>query len=505
MGVADWYRIRNLADDEAEVVIYDEIGWFGVSAQQFIRELRDVTASRITLRVNSPGGEVYDGIAIYNLLRSHPAHVTTYVDGIAASIASVIALAGDRVVMQPHSQMMIHDPWGMCIGNASDMTDMAARLGKHADDIAAAYADRAGGTVAEWRERMAAEVWYSAEETVEAGLADEVAEHAARFDEPAVNASWNLSVFRYAGREHAPPPFATAVGPHSASSQEGAWDGPAQEKKLPSPVPVATAKKMYGWYDGDQVDDGKVPKSACKLPHHVVSADGTPGAASVNGVRNALARLPQTSGLTDAERSTIERHLRDHLPDNEDRALAADSQTPPVEPAAGPTPPPEGALMALDEGLRERLGLDADADEAAILTAVDELVDKATAPPEPAPEPVVEPVAARLPEGTVIVDKATLDELRQQASEGVAARAQQRTEARDRAISDAISKGKVLPARRQHWQDSWDADPDGTRAMLDSLAEGLVPLADLGEPGGEPTDTGFDADVDRLFSTPGRA
>jgi hypothetical protein len=262
---------------------------------------------------------------------------------------------------------------------------------------------------------------------------------------------------------------------------------------------------MYGWYDGDQVADGGVPKSACKLPHHMVSADGTPGAASANGVRNALARLPQTDGLTDAERSTIERHLRGHLPDDEDRARAATSQTPPVEPAAGPTPPPEGALMALDEGLRERLGLDADADEAAILTAVDELVDKATEPPAPAPEPVVEPVAARLPEGTVIVDKATLDELRQQASEGVAARAQQLTEARDRAISDAISKGKVLPARKQHWQDSWDADPDGTRAMLDSLAEGLIPLAEIGEPGGEPTDNGFDAEVDRLFSTPGRA
>jgi ATP-dependent protease ClpP protease subunit len=391
-GAADWYRITNLADS-AEVVIYDEIGWWGTSAADFMNELKQITADTITLRLNSPGGDVFDGVAIMNALRSHPATVTTQVDGLAASIASVIALAGDRIVMQPGATMMIHDASGMCYGQAPDMRELADMLDRHSDNIASLYAERAGGTVAEWRERMRGEAWFNADEAVAAGLADEVGQRRATNDEPATN-SWDLARFRYAGREHAPAPVAV---------------------------------------------------------------------------------------------------------------MAAASQTPPVEPAAGPTPPPEGALMALDEGLRERLGLDADADEAAILTAVDELVDKATEPPAPAPEPVVEPVAARLPEGTVIVDKATLDELRQQASEGVAARAQQRTEARDRAISDAISKGKVLPARRQHWQDSWDADPDGTRAMLDSLAEGLIPLADLGEPGGEPTDNGFDAEVDRLFSTPGRA
>lgn len=515
---ADWYRIRNLAAGSAEVVIYDEIGWFGVSAQDFIRELRAIDATDITLRVNSPGGEVFDGIAIYNLLRDHPAKVTAYVDGLAASIASVIALAGDRIVMQPSSQFMIHDPWGGCVGNADDMQDMADRLAKHADGIAAIYADRAGGTVADWRQRMAAEVWYTAEEAVEAGLADEVGQHRAPDDAPVVDRArasvWDLSVFRYAGREHAPPPLATAVAPHSTAVEEGEWDGPGEEAKLPSPVPVATAKAMYGWYDGDAVEDGAVPKSGCKLPHHFVSADGTPGAASVNGVRNALARLPQTDGLSDEDRSTIERHLRGHLPDDEDRAHTQPEvngrapQTPPVEPAAGPTPTSdqEDDMSTLSEGLRERLGLDAEAelDDEALLAALDEQLAAVTAPPATSEEPAApEPIAARIPDGTVLVDAERLAQLEAQAAEGVAARAQQRVEARDRAIGQAVADGKFPPARRDHYAKAWDRDPDGTRELLDLLPKNSIPVADVGEPGAEPATTDDDAFFDAAFSTPG--
>ncbi|WP_436759334.1 phage protease [Streptosporangium sp. V21-05] len=180
-------------------------------------------------------------------------------------------------------------------------------------------------------------------------------------------------------------------------------------------------------------------------------------------------------------------------------------QTPPVEPAAGPTPTEgEATMPALDEGLRERLGLGADADEATILAAVDEALNERAEPTIP-----VEPVAAApapLPEGTVVIEEAVLNELREQASQGVAARTRQLTEDRDRAIEDAIRAGKTAPARRDHWQKSWAADPDGTRDVLASLAPGLVPLADIGEPGGEPAGgSDIDADIDSLFSTPGRS
>jgi hypothetical protein len=105
----------------------------------------------------------------------------------------------------------------------------------------------------------------------------------------------------------------TACPSHTTAVKDGTWDAGANEGHLPSPVPLATVKKMYAYYDEDKVEDGGVPKSAAKLPHHFVGADGTPGAASVAGVRNALARLPQTEGLSDAERSAAEAHLRAHL------------------------------------------------------------------------------------------------------------------------------------------------------------------------------------------------
>ena len=103
------YTIQNAAGEEAVVRIYDEIWWLGVNAQDLTRELDAITAPSIRVEINSPGGDVFDGIAIYNALRNHPAHVTTRVDGLAASIASVIAQAGDKRLIQPAAQLMIHN------------------------------------------------------------------------------------------------------------------------------------------------------------------------------------------------------------------------------------------------------------------------------------------------------------------------------------------------------------------------------------------------------------
>jgi ATP-dependent protease ClpP protease subunit len=206
-----WYSIKAISADEADVLIYDEISWDGISADSFQRELGSVQARQLNVHINSPGGSVFDGIAIANALYSHPATVNVYVDGLAASIASVIAMSGDRVVMMPRSQMMIHDASGICLGNAADMAEMAALLDKQSDNIANAYADRAGGTAEEWRARMREETWYTAEEAVEAGLADEVApSRRQREDErqPEMSQREQLirAAFRYAGREQAPEP-----------------------------------------------------------------------------------------------------------------------------------------------------------------------------------------------------------------------------------------------------------------------------------------------------------
>lgn len=330
-GRADWYRITNLAGEggaPADVMIYDEVGYFGVTAQDFMTDLKAITAPQISLRINSPGGEIFDGIAIYNCLQSHPANVTVYVDSLAASIASVIAMAGDRIVMQPHSQMMIHEGAGMCIGDAADMRELADLLDRSSDNIAGIYAERAGGSVKQWRERMRAETWYTAAEAVEAGLADEAAKPKKKMPPMPTDNSWDLSVFRYQGRDQAPAPdpapdttpdvvpevVGAAVGPHGGVGKEGTWDASAEQAKLPSPMTVATARNMYALYDSARVENGELPKDACSLPHHFVNTDGTPGAASLSGVSAALGRLNQTQGYTDAEKATAERHLRGHQP-----------------------------------------------------------------------------------------------------------------------------------------------------------------------------------------------
>lgn len=178
-----WYNIKNLSNDEVDLVIYDEISWFGITAQDFMRDLGNITASQINVRLSSPGGDIFDGLAISNALRAHRARVNVFVDGIAASIASVIAMAGDKITMMPHSQMMIHEGSGGCYGTASDMRKMGDLLDFQSDNIAGVYASRAGGTSKEWRARMQEETWYTAETAVELGLADEVASFPRREDE----------------------------------------------------------------------------------------------------------------------------------------------------------------------------------------------------------------------------------------------------------------------------------------------------------------------------------
>lgn len=174
----DWWRIDNAADDATPVYIYDEIGWFGLTATDFLAQLSAIDTPRITLHLNSPGGEVFDGIAIYSTLQQHPAHVDVIIDSLAASITSVIAMAGDTLTITPNGTMMIHDAMGLAVGNAADHRDLAELLDKISDNIASIYAQRTGSVaqrnVDKWRRAMRAETWYSAKEALAAGLVDRI-------------------------------------------------------------------------------------------------------------------------------------------------------------------------------------------------------------------------------------------------------------------------------------------------------------------------------------------
>jgi ATP-dependent protease ClpP protease subunit len=174
-----WYRIENKADGgggPATIHLYDEIGAWGISADMFMSDLAELGSRDLLLRVNSPGGEVFDGVAIYNSLQRHGGRITAHVDGLAASAASFIAMAADELVMEPGSQMMIHDAQGMCWGNEADARALADMLGRTSGTIALIYAERAGGTAEEWRALMRAETWYDGAGAVAAKLADRVGE-----------------------------------------------------------------------------------------------------------------------------------------------------------------------------------------------------------------------------------------------------------------------------------------------------------------------------------------
>lgn len=238
-----WYRITNQTADEAEVMLYDEVGgWYGATADQFIADLRGVTAPNLRVRINSPGGSVFEGIAIANALRSHPANVTIQVDGIAASIASVIAMAGDRIEMAPNTMLMIHDASGLCMGNAADMEEMAELLDLISDNIADAYAARAGGTREQWRERMRAETWYLPDDAVENGLADEavkapqtgqpVSSPDEEESEPDMARAFDLAAYGYQGPKQPEPPKPTpppAAGPEPVTLTFNLGDTIGQE------------------------------------------------------------------------------------------------------------------------------------------------------------------------------------------------------------------------------------------------------------------------------------
>ena len=146
-----WYSIVNAtAVTPAEIYLYDEIGLWGITAADFVNELSYLDAASIDLHINSPGGDVFDGVAIYNALCNHPATITTYIDGLGASAASFIAQAGSVVNIARNGTMMIHDAEGICIGNCADMQEMADLLDRASNNIADIYAQRSR-TVLQWR------------------------------------------------------------------------------------------------------------------------------------------------------------------------------------------------------------------------------------------------------------------------------------------------------------------------------------------------------------------
>jgi ATP-dependent protease ClpP protease subunit len=219
-----WYTIRARASG-TEVLIYDEIGAYGVSAKGFLAELGALPDDApIDLRLNSPGGSVFDAVAIYNALKRHAGPITVWIDGIAASAASYIAMAGDEIVMPENAFLMIHDPSGLVMGTAADMREMAETMDKIAGSMIRGYAARSGRSEEEIAALMTAETWFDAKDAVEARLATRMAEPVR------IAASFDIGRF-----QNAPPSLIEAVA-ETVGAPDGSEDDPDQPTDATPPA-----------------------------------------------------------------------------------------------------------------------------------------------------------------------------------------------------------------------------------------------------------------------------
>lgn len=383
-----WWRtaVNKANPKSGEVHVYAAIGvdFFGegVDANALISEIENMDVTELAVRINSPGGSAWDGLNIANAIMRHKANTTTYVDGLAASAASMIAVAGDKVVVSKYGQVMLHNARAMVMGTAKDMRDAAASLEKLNQGIANLYADRAGGDVTEWARAMAKETWYSGDEAVAAGLAHEVDQSGARdVAESAVASAIALApanAFMYAGRPAAPPPVA----------------GATQSKE-----PI--------------VADSKALRESLGLPETATDDE------VIAATRAAL-------GITDEPDTTK---------------------------AGDPPPAPSGAA------------------------------------PVPAVEPAapeVAPAAAKVDGEVVALDRATYDQLIANSTAGANAAATLQAQADARVVDGAISTGRIMASRRDHYLTLMSADrADTTELLTTRLQPGAaVPLNPMGHADG---------------------
>ena len=327
------YRlIRNDSGAPTRIDVYDDIGgggWFGggITPQDIVDQLAEIDGD-VEVHVNSGGGDVFDGIAIFNALAQRPGNVTTIVDGIAASIASVIVQAGKTRVVAPGAMMMIHDALSVCFGNASEMRDTADLLDQVSDNIASVYASRSG-TAKAWRDAMETETWYSADGAVEAGLADELAKRPAKPEDVAAHdfskfarvPAWlQEAAARNAAAPHGPM-AGTHAHPHPAYGSQGgdashehehAHDGDAshghshaggsdengegaQDRAPRQPAAVTTPARVLG------IESMPLANKAIAVHHTATADEAWDGPAAVAAMPAEYADLHYCHGWQDAE------------------------------------------------------------------------------------------------------------------------------------------------------------------------------------------------------------
>ena len=281
------FSIRNSGGDApTRIDIFSDIDpYFGVSAEAFLAELKMIRTDEIELHINSGGGEVFDGIAIMNSLKDHPARVTVVVDGLAASAASFIAVGGaDHLVMQESATLMIHEAWTLAMGDSQAIEKTAAELDRVSGIIAGIYAKKAGTPVEEWRAAMRDESWFTAEEAMLVGLIDEIRISPTAPVANAVPKSrvLNSGSFKYRSREQAPTPEIAARAKAQETSSALAEDN---RKESSMADLMNELRQRLGVADAD-ADEGTVLAALDEALSEQVAGEGH--AMSAEAVAAAL-------------------------------------------------------------------------------------------------------------------------------------------------------------------------------------------------------------------------
>lgn len=465
-----------------EVKIYGDIGW-DVRAAEIDEKLSSFNEEPVRIRINSGGGDVYEGIAILNSLRSYAGELTIIVESLAASAASFIAVgAGAEVIIRPNAEVMIHKAWTMLAGNADDVDKAKADLARQDVKIAKIYAERAGGELDDWLTRMSAETWYSAEEALDAGLVDRIEDAKS----PAAQNAGTRRVFaqfRFANRAAAPPPVTRSESGDKTTTPSDGQKGDtvsvlnklAQELgKKPEDVQAA----LSGFFNETVQVTGELevtyPANTAVAPTERVSVEPVIGdAKSEESEHESGNATPQNSiddlaiGLTFAVGDA---------PEGWD--VAVDESTGVLTVKA-----PSGAEPGENAEVTVRVNDSTDVVAGFTVRSLSDDDDEGEAGEE---SDVGEdaPSAPAGPSNTVSLDRDTYDLLVAQAKQGAQAAADKARAERAAEVDAWIKDGRIPASQRDKVLNIMHENPGLAREVYGANLKDTVPMGELGHVGG---------------------
>ena len=431
----------------SEIVLYGEIGG-EVTPEPLLREIQAAGEEDLTVRISSPGGDVYQALTIMNALRAHPGQVVTVIEGMAASAASVIAIGGgDHVVCRPNAEVMIHEAWTMSMGNAADLTKIVADLDRVSANLSEIYAAKAGTDPEMWRAAMKNETWFTANEALEAGLVDAVED--ARAGKKALAGTFNLTRFHFQGRADAPAPQI----PNAREGRKGEAMSFLNDVALKLGV-----------------------KNSSNEATILAALDEV--LAEQTGQINVQVELsyPEEVDVKPTDKATVE--PASEVPEGVSFTLGEvpDGWSGEVDEATGvlTVTAPEGAVGDTAEFVVTAAGGDESVEftVTATIVAAAEDADESPAPDAPADD-------------TVTLDKGVYEALLARADKGDRADAEGAQRAAAALVNTAISQGKVLAAKREALTARAVEDFDGMKAYFSKLASGTVPVTEQGRGGSD--------------------